>query len=120
VVEFMSNSTKKSTGAGTTETRLYISSLPVDTPWIGEAIRKHWSIESMHWWQDFNFQQDSVKRKSSSAARNLDTIQKLVLSIFSIWKGRRKKRSDKSKGFAALMRGVSVSVTKLLRLLSQK
>jgi len=120
VVEFISNSTKKSTGAETTETRLYISSLPADTPWIGKAVRKHWSIESMHWWLDFNFQQDSVKRKSSSAARNLDTIQRLALSLFSIWKGRRKKRSDKSKGIAALMRSVSVSFTKLLSLLSQK
>lgn len=120
VVEFASHSTKKSTGAETTETRLYVSSLPVDTPWIGSAVRTHWSIESMHWGLDYDFQQDDIKRKYSEAARNLDTIQRLVFSIFYIWKGRRKKRSDKSKGIAALMRGVSVSFTKLLRFLSQK
>lgn len=120
VVEFISHSTKKSTGVETSETRLYASSLPVETPWIGKAVRRHWSIESMHWGLDFNFQQDKVKRKSSIAARNLDTIQRIVYSIFSIWKGRRKKRSDKSKGIAALMRKVSMSFTNLLRFLSQK
>lgn len=120
VVEFISHSTKKSTGAETTETRLYASSLPVGTSRIGNAIRKHWSIESMHWGLDFNFQQDRVKRKSITAARNLDTIQKMTFSIFSIWKGKRKKRSDKSKGVAELMRIVSMSFTKLLKFLSQK
>jgi len=120
VVEFVSHSTRKSTGAETTETRLYVSSLPVDTPWIGNAIRNHWSIESMHWGLDFNFQQDSVRRKHPGAARNLDTTQRIVFSLFSVWKGRRKKRSDKSKGIAALIRNVSMSFTKLLRFLSQK
>lgn len=120
VVEFISHTAKKSTGAETTETRLYASSLPVDTPWIGKAVRRHWSIESMHWGLDYNFKQDRIKRKSSAAARNLDTIQRLAFSIFSIWKGRRKKRLDKSMGIAALMRSISMSFTKLIRFLSQK
>ncbi len=34
--------------------------------------------------------QDKVKRKSAKAARNLDTIQRMVFSVFSIWKGLRK------------------------------
>lgn len=120
VVEFVSHCTKKSTGAQTTETRLYVSNLPNDTPWIGMAVRNHWSIESMHWGLDFNLLQDSIKRKSSKAARNLDTMQRIVYSLFSIWKGRRKKRSDKAKGVAELMRSVSTSLTKLLHFLSQK
>ena len=120
VVEFISHSTKKSTGTETTETRLYVSNLPADTPWIGNAIRSHWSIESMHWGLDFNLLQDSIKRKSTKAARNLDTIQRTVYSLFSIWKCRRRKLSDKAKGMAELMRHVSYSFTKLLRFLSQK
>jgi hypothetical protein len=71
VVEFISNCTKKSTGAETSETRFYVSNLPDDTPWIGMAIRKHWAIESMHWGLDFNLLQDSIKRKTTKAARNL-------------------------------------------------
>lgn len=120
VVEFLSNSIKKSTGEEKTETRLYISSLPVDTPWIGYAVRTHWSIETMHWGLDVNYRQDDIKRKSSVAARNLDTMQRLALSLFSVWKGRRKKRSDKSKGVASLMRNASMSFTNLMKFLSQK
>lgn len=120
VVEFVSHTCNKSTGEQTTETRLYVTNLPVDTPWLGDAVRIHWSIECMHWGLDVNLKQDSVKRKSSAAARNLDTIQRIVLSLFSVWKGRRKKRSDKSKGVATLMRGVSMSLPRLLKFLSQK
>lgn len=120
VVEFVSHTCNKSTGEQTTETRLYVTNLPVDTPWLGDAVRIHWSIECMHWGLDVNLKQDSVIRKSSAAARNLDTIQRIVLSLFSVWKGRRKKRSDKSKGVATLMRGVSMSLPRLLKFLSQK
>lgn len=120
VVEFTSETVEKSTGATTTETRLYLSSLPVNTKWIGSAIRQHWSIESMHWGLDLNFEQDNIKRKTSRAARNLDTIQRIAYNLFSIWKGRRKKLTDKAKGIAELMRGVSMGFTRLIRFLSQK
>jgi len=120
IVEFLTQTIRKSTGTETSETRLYVSSLPVDTPWIGMAIRHHWSIESMHWGLDVNLGQDGIKRKSPKAARNLDTLQRIIFSLFSIWKGRRKKRSDKAKGIALLMRGISMSFTRLIRFLSQK
>ncbi len=53
--------------------RLYVSSLPTDTPALGAYVRGHWSIESMHWGMDVNLLQDRIKRKSTRAARNLDT-----------------------------------------------
>lgn len=120
VVEFVSHCTKKSTGSETTETRLYVSNLLTETPYIGQLIRKHWSIESMHCGLDTNLLQDSIKRKYPRGARNLDTLQRIVYSVFSIWRGRRKKLSDKAKGVAELMRFVSKSFTKLLHFLSQK
>lgn len=120
VIEFEAETIKKSTDVRTSETRLYVSSLPADTPRLGSIVRDHWSIESMHWQLDSNLVQDRVRRKYPGAARNLDTIQRMVHSLFSIWKGRRKKRSDKSKGMAELMRHVSVSFTRLKRFLSQK
>ena len=51
VIEFESLTVKKSTGAQTRERRLYVSSLSADTPasFFGSVIRRHWSIESMHW-----------------------------------------------------------------------
>ena len=88
-------------------------------PRLGTLVRNHWSIESMHWRLDRNLLQDKIKRKSARAARNLDTIQRIVYSVFSIWRGRRKKKSDKRKGIAELMRHVSLSFTKLLPFLYQ-
>lgn len=120
IVEFEADTVRKSTGVHTSEKRLYISSLPVDTPSLGHFVRSHWSIESMHWGLDVNLNQDNIKRKYPKAARNLDTIQRIVYSVFSIWKGLRKKRSDKKKGVAELMRHVSMNFTRLLRFLNQK
>ena len=120
IIEYEADSVRKSTGAHTSEKRLYVSSLPTDTPALGAYVRDHWSIESLHWGLDVNLLQDRIKRKSPKAARNLDTIQRIVHSVFSIWKGLRKKRSDKRKGMAELMRHVSMSFTRLLRFLSQK
>ena len=120
IVEYESSTVKKSTGTHTSEKRLYVSNMPSDTPRLGIIVRNHWSIESMHWSLDHNFQQDNIKRKSTRAARNLDTIQRLVYSVFSIWKGLRKKQSDKNKGIAELMRCISMSFTRLMHFLSQK
>ena len=117
IIEYESETVKKSSGAQTSEKRLYVSSLPASTPAL---VRNHWSIESMHWALDFNLLQDKVKRKSARAARNLDTIQRIVHSVFSIWRGLRKKRSDKRKGMAELMRNVAMGFTRILRFLYQK
>ncbi len=43
------------------EKRLYVSSMPTDTPQPGAIVRNHWSIESMHWGLDYNLQQDNIK-----------------------------------------------------------
>lgn len=120
IIEYESETVKKSSGAQTSEKRLYVSSLPASTPALGSLVRNHWSIESMHWALDFNLLQDKIKRKSARAARNLDTIQRIVLSLFSIWRGLRKKRSDKRKGMAELMRNVAMGFTRILRFLYQK
>ena len=115
IIEYESSTVKKSTGMRTSEKRLYVSSMPAKTPKLGIVVRNHWSIESVHWGLDYNLQQDNIKRKSTRAARNLDTIQRIVYSVFSIWKGLRKKRSDKNKGIAELMRHISMSFTRLMR-----
>ena len=84
IMEYESETVKKSSGAQTSERRLYVSSLPTSTPALGSLVRNHWSIESMHRTLDFNLLQDKIKRKSARAARNLDTIQRMVHSVFSI------------------------------------
>lgn len=54
-IEYESFIIKKSMGMCTSEKRLYVSSLPVDTPCPGAIVRNHWSIESMRWGLDVNF-----------------------------------------------------------------
>lgn len=120
VVEFLSGTIRKTTGMHTTERRLYVTSHPVTHPSLGDMVRYHWSIESLHWNLDRNFRQDKIKRKTPRAARNIDTLQRVALSLFSIWRGCRKKLSDKKKGVAALIRGISMSFTRLMRFLFQK
>ncbi len=120
VIEFESDTVKKSTGCNTAEKRLYVSSLPTCTPKLGTLVRNHWMIESMHWSLDTNLLQDRTKRKWPRAARNLDTIQRIVCSVFSIWRRLRKKKSDKNRGMAELMRRISWDFTELLRFLRQK
>ena len=120
VVEYESDVVRKSTGRCTVEKRLYVTSLPVDTPLLGAIVRTHWSIESMHWGLDVNLKQDRIKRRSGKSARNLDTIQRIVHSVFSIWRRLRKKRADRRKGMAEIMRHVSASFTKLICFLCQK
>ena len=120
IIEYESLTIKKSTGVRTSEKRLYVSSLPTTTARQGAIVRNHWSIESMHWGLDVNLLQDKIKRKLSRAARNLDTIQRIVCSIFSAWRGRCKKKADKKKGMAELMRYISMSFSRLIRFLAQK
>lgn len=120
VVEYESDTIFKSNGKHTNEKRLYVTSLPANTPLLGAIVRSHWAIESMHWGLDVNLNQDRIKRRSGKSARNLDTIQRIVYSVFSIWKRLRKKRDDRKKGMAEIMRLVSASFTKLIRFLCQK
>ncbi len=62
IIEYESSTVKKSTGVHTSEKRLYVSSMPTDTPQPGTIVRNHWSIESMHWGLDHNLQQDNFSR----------------------------------------------------------
>ena len=104
IIEYGCKTVKKSTGTCTVEKRLYVSSLPANTPRLGALVRNHWLIERMHWGLDRNLLQDKIKQKLARAARNLATIQRIVYFVFSIWRGRRKTKSDRRKGMAELMR----------------
>lgn len=120
VIEIRTASERKSDGQKSSERRFYISSFQGSAKRLGAIARMHWAIESMHWDLDRNLKQDSIKRKSARAARNLDTIQRTVLSILSIWKGKRRKVSDKKKGTAELIGDLSMNFTGIMRLLAQK
>ena len=94
VIEICTTTEKKSDGRRASERRLYVSSLDCDAERLSLITRRHWAIESMHWDLDRNLQQDRIKRKTERAARNLDTIQRMVLALIAAWKNRRKKSGN--------------------------
>ena len=120
VIEILTSTEKKSDGRSTSEQRLYISGLDSSAERLSQITKQHWAIESMHWDLDRNLRQDSIKRKAERAARNLDTIQRMVLALIAVWKNRRKKISDKQKGTAQIIRELAVSFTNVLHFLAQK
>lgn len=120
VIEILTSTEKKSDGKVTSEQRLYVASINSSAEYLSLITRRHWAIESMHWDLDRNLRQDNIKRKTERAARNLDTIQRVVLALFAIWKNKRKKMSDKRKGTAEIARELSFSFTKLVHFLAQK
>jgi predicted transposase YbfD/YdcC len=62
------------------EKHYYISSLPMDSKRIMQAIRTHWSIENnLHWQLDVTFNEDDT-RKKKNAARNFSLVCKIALS----------------------------------------
>ena len=118
VIEILTST--KSDGRSTSEQRLYSSNLNSSAERLSQITKQHWAIESMHWDLDRNLRQDSIKRKAERAARNLDTIQRMVLALIAVWKNRRKKISDKRKGTAEIIRELSVNFTNVLHFLNQK
>ena len=74
--------TIKKTGATSTETRLFISSLPPDPRQIAAAVRAHWSIENnLHWALDVTFREDECRVRKDHSARNLAMIRRVVLNL---------------------------------------
>lgn len=109
--------TSKKDGTVSVEKRIYISDLQCDAETFESMSRRHWRIESMHWRLDRNMKQDSIRRKSANAARNLDTIQRLCLSMLSIWKKRRRKCADRKTGDITLLRKCSLDFSFLKRVM---
>lgn len=85
LASFVSVSTRrtiKKTGATSTETRLFISSLPPDPLRLAAAVRAHWSVENnLHWVLDVTFREDACRTRKDHAARNLASIRRAVLNM---------------------------------------
>lgn len=109
VIEIMTKTITKSTRAETAERRIYITDLKLGAKELSDMSRRHWSIESMHWLLDYDMRQDATKRKYPRSARNMDTLQRLSLSLMSIWRNNRKKREHKNMGCKEIVRNLSLN-----------
>jgi len=67
-----------------TETRYFISSLPVNVKEAARAIRGHWMVESYHWHLDVTFREDANRTLDKTAAFNLNIIKKLALNTLKL------------------------------------
>ncbi|WP_289762103.1 hypothetical protein [Duncaniella muris] len=54
IMEYKAETVRKKTAIHTREKRMYVSSLPTDTPSLGSIARHHGTIGSMHWGLDVN------------------------------------------------------------------
>ena len=96
----MAKNTTVKDGEERSETRFFISSLPLDADKIARAIRGHWMVESHHWHLDVTFREDDNHTIEKQAAFNLNIVRKLALSILKILEVGEKPISLKKKRFA--------------------
>ena len=74
----------KSTRKTTSETRFFISSLPVDPKRALEAIRAHWGVEAMHWILDMDFDEDRSRARREDLAENLAMLRHVVMNVLRL------------------------------------
>jgi len=66
----------------TWETRFFISDLAPRAKSLGNAIRKHWGIEtSQHWVLDVAFSEDAARQQDRNGSTNLAALRRLLVSL---------------------------------------
>lgn len=68
-------------GSETVEVRYYIASRYLSGKRFGEAVRGHWSIESMHWVLDVNFREDDSRTRERTLGNNLSWLRRFAVSL---------------------------------------
>jgi predicted transposase YbfD/YdcC len=87
----------------TTETRYFISSLPLDVKEAARAIRGHWMVESYHWHLDVTFREDANHTLDKAAAYNLNIMKKMAINTLKLVDVGIKRISMKNKRFMISM-----------------
>jgi predicted transposase YbfD/YdcC len=64
------------------DVRYFISSLRMGVKQLARVIRKHWSIESMHWVMDMTFREDESRIRHRQAADNLAWLRRFAMSLY--------------------------------------
>jgi predicted transposase YbfD/YdcC len=69
-------------GKETTDTRYYISSLPVGVKQFAHAVRSHWGIEnSCHWSLDMTYREDESRIREPHMRENFAWLNRFTLSL---------------------------------------
>lgn len=73
--------TTEENGKKQEQKRYYITNITGGVEEFVRAVRGHWAIESYHWILDVTFREDANKTLDKNAARNLNILRKLAISI---------------------------------------
>jgi len=92
-VGYATRITTKPDGTTMDETRYYISTKDVGPKRFGEAVRGHWSIESMHWVLDVVFREDDRRTRERTLADNLSWLRRFAVGLL-----KRHPRKDSIRG----------------------
>ena len=94
------DSRRETNGKVETETRLFITSSPLDAERIGVYVRGHWAIEnSLHWVMDMTFRDDECRVRTGHGPVNLATIRHMAQNLLRSASGKL-SMSMKSKSAA--------------------
>lgn len=94
----------------TTETRYYISSLPISAHKLNEIARAHWGIENqLHWRLDVVLNEDKAGIRNDNAAENMDIMRKWALNILQ------KAKTKPEQSIKSLMRRNAMSIKHLIK-----
>ena len=66
------------------QTRYFISSLPLNVEEAARAIRGHWMVESCHWHLDVTFREDTNQTLDKAAAYNLNIMKKMAINTLRL------------------------------------
>ena len=68
-------------GCITSEVRYYISTRYLSGKRFAEAVRSHWSIESMHWVLDVTFREDDSRTRERTLGNNLSWLRRFAVTL---------------------------------------
>lgn len=73
--------TRHGDGSETDEVRYYLGSRYLSGQRFAEAVRGHWSIESMHWVLDVNFREDDSRARERTLGNNLSWLRRFAVTL---------------------------------------
>ena len=85
-------------GKVTSQTRYYISSLPLNAQRFAHAVRSHWGIENrLHWVLDMTFRDDDCRVRKDQAPKNFAVVKHAAINLLNKAKGTKSIRVMRKK-----------------------
>jgi predicted transposase YbfD/YdcC len=73
--------TQHADGRETSDIRYYVCSRYLSGKRFAEAVRGHWSIESMHWTLDVTFREDDSRTRERTLGNNLSWLRRFAITL---------------------------------------